>query len=152
MGFDLSSYKTQLAKFWGLKLSANILKWKTITKWDLASHKLGYDELLGLSVPSCYFDKSLGDFLTGCAASSPKMNTENKKFCIRFYGLEPSAYRVPSEPHGCEPRTSWLRCISAFMGTGFPMSIKLVETLLQLWISDTLPLAQRGRSKGDTWE
>lgn len=71
-----------------------------------ASHKPGYDELLALSVPSCYFDKSPGDFLTGWAAGYPRLNTANKKFCIRFYGLEPSACRVRSELPQCEPTTN----------------------------------------------
>lgn len=152
MGFDLPNYETQLAKFGVLKLAANILKWKTITIWDLASHKPGYDELLGSSVPSYYFDKSLGDFLTGWAAGYPGLNTENKKFHIRFYGLEPSVCRVPSEPHECQPRTNWLCWIPAFMGRELPVGVKLVETLFQLCISDTHPLAQRGRRKGDMRE
>lgn len=152
MGFDLSNYETQLAKFWVLKLIVNILKWKTITIWDLASHKPGYDEPLGLSVPSCYFYKSRRDFLTGWAASYPGVYTANKKFCIRFYRLEPSVCCVPSKPHECEPRTNWLCWIPAFMGTELPVGTKLVETLFQLWISDTRPLTQRGRRKGDMWE
>lgn len=149
MWFDLSSDETQLAKFCILKLTANILKWKTITIWDLAICMPGYDELLGLSVPSCSFEKSPGDFLTDWAASYPGVNTGNKKFCIRFYGLEPSACHNSSEPHECEPRINW---IPAFMGKELSMDTKLVEAMFQLHISDTFPMAQRGGRMEDMWE
>lgn len=136
MGFDLSSDETQLAKFCVLKCTANILKWKTITIWDFAIHMPGYDEPLGLSVPSCSFEKSPGDFLNDWAASYPGVNTGNMKFCIRFYGLEPSACHDPSEPHEREPRTNWLSWILAFMEKELSVDTKLVEAMFQLHISD----------------
>lgn len=136
MGFDLSSDETQLAKFCVLKLTANILKWKTITIWDLAIRMPGYDEQFGLSVPSCSFEKSSGDFLTDWAASYPGVNTGNKKFSIRFYGPEPSACHNPSEPHECEPRTNWISWIPAFMRKELSMDTKLVEAMFQIHISD----------------
>lgn len=95
LGFDLSSDETQLAKFCVLKLTANILKWKTITIWDLAIYMPGYDELLGLSVPSCSFEKSPGDFLSDWAANYPGVNTGNKKFVLGFMGWNLQHATIP---------------------------------------------------------
>lgn len=55
----------------------------------------GYDELLGLSVPSCSFEKSPGDFLTDWVASYPGVNTGNKKFVLDFMGWNLQHATIP---------------------------------------------------------
>lgn len=68
-------------------MAANILKSKkTITIQDSVSHEAGYDKQLCLSGPSCYVDKSQGNF----SLAVPGVNAANTKFRIRLYGLDPS--------------------------------------------------------------
>lgn len=76
------SFKKKLAKFWVLKLAANILV-KNKNHVDLASHRAGYEQMFCLPVLSCYFDKSQGNFSLAISG----VNASSTKFHIRCYGL-----------------------------------------------------------------
>lgn len=78
------------------------------------SHEAGYDKQLCLSGPSCYVDKSQGNF----SLAVPGVNAANTKFCIRLYGLDPSARWVPSDSCEHEPRTNWATKSQILWGEG----------------------------------
>lgn len=113
-GVDLSNYEIKLAKFWGLKQPVNILNSKNNNHKDWVSHEAGYDKQLCLSGPSCYVDKSQGNF----SLAVPGVNAANTKFCIRLYGLDPSARWVPSDSCEHEPRTNWATESQILWGEG----------------------------------